>query len=147
MIFALQKNNIVLRLSKSCASMKIIQLQALMFFVFCLPTLAVACKCADPGDYDVIFRGRVLSTMQESHFQREHFGSTDTHFEVIETIQGKKFEKVHVHSESPQSCGVIFESGKTYFVYGKNYGDAQGLFETKYCYGRLKVPPAGEQRP
>lgn len=108
---------------------------------------ASACKCADPGSYDLVFRGEVLSTFTESHHQRERFGSTDTHFRVIETLDGESRRRVHVHSEAPGFCGVSFEQGKTYVVYAKRYGDIEGLFETKYCYGRARTPPAGPAVP
>lgn len=97
---------------------------------------AAACKCTDPGQYDLVFRGEALSTFTESHYQRERFGSTNTQFRVIEIISGEPLERVNVHSGAPGFCGLSFEQGKTYVVYAKRYGDVRGLFETKYCYGR-----------
>ncbi|TXH70542.1 MAG: hypothetical protein E6Q88_08375 [Lysobacteraceae bacterium] len=102
-------------------------------------SVAAACKCDDPGDYDLVFRGEAVSTFTESHYQRERFGSTNTQFRVIEILSGDTYERVDVHSDAPGRCGLSFEQGGIYVVYAKRYGNARGLFETKDCYGRTKT--------
>jgi hypothetical protein len=103
---------------------------------------AFACKCSDPGSYDIVFRGKVIYTMPESHFEKEKLGSSSTTFQVLDAIQGPKLGRVMIHSPSLTLCGVLYEEGKVYVVYAKSYGSSSGLFETKYCYGRVANPPA-----
>jgi hypothetical protein len=102
-----------------------------MVLLASLSQQANACKCIGPGEYDVVFEGKVLKIETEpKKINTEHYYKV--HFKVEKTIKGKIEAEATIYTGSSLLCGAHYILGEKYTVYAL-YKDH---LQTRYCYGR-----------
>lgn len=90
-----------------------------------------ACKCFDPGKYDVVFEGTVLKiNIDQESLKTDHY--FEVYFKVEKALKGTSQSSVTVYTGTPLLCGVSYEIGKKYTVYAIR----DAFLKTMYCYGR-----------
>ena len=102
--------------------------------LLCSTGTALACSCLPyetAGEHlaatDLVFKGRV--TGQQSI--RDGMGAR-TSFRVVETLKGRAGRTVRVdHSLSSASCGVLFRTGQTVWVFA--HRRPNGAWSTGLC--------------
>lgn len=103
----------------------------LWVLLLCWPLQAMACKCSGPGEYDVVFEGRVVSISKDIE-QASNYGYAKVVFEVLTAIKGVATDKISIQTASSLLCGRMFALNKTYTIYALN----EPVLHTRYCYGR-----------
>lgn len=103
----------------------------LMVLLIPLSQQVYACKCTGPGEYDVVFEGKVLKIKTEpKEMNTEHYHKV--HFKVEKTIKGKIEAETTIYTGASLLCGVHYKLGEKYTVYALN----KERLQTRYCYGK-----------
>ena len=133
--------SIVLRLS--------ILLIVLSAVVIVRPTCAYACSCRPPGtpiealgQSDAVFQGTIVSVKASTGPVTSSADNTTVMFQVSKVWKGQITQTSTLTTPgSSASCGVTFEQGKEYVVYGRVN---EGSLTTNLCSRTRAVADATE---
>lgn len=101
-----------------------------IFLVF-LSQQALACKCAGPGSYDVIFEGTVLK-IEERLENRGTNHYAKVFFKVEKAIKGVAVPIITIYTGTVATCGEYYKVGDRRTVYALK----DKYLYTRYCFGR-----------
>lgn len=113
------------------------------------PTCAYACSCRPPGtpaeelgQSDAVFRGTVVSVKAPTGPVASSADSTTVTFSVSTVWKGQITQTRTITTPgSSASCGVSFEQGKEYVVYGRAN---EGALTTNLCSRTRTIEEASE---
>lgn len=115
-------------------------------FVFCIAVVqALACSCRPPApitqeeffEADMVFVGKIISMEEDAASSRK----TAT-FKIINHIKvpGGIDEITIVTPYSSASCGLTFEEGATWYIWGTNEGD---YYSSNICTRSIRLNDQG----
>lgn len=103
---------------------------SLLLLLFLASDFAVACKCASPESFDIVFTAKVqgIETNKNDNFSQK------ITFKEISYIKGNKLPDNTIYTPNTLMCGQLFKIGHSYKVYVIN----DPIPHTKYCYSNTE---------